>query len=321
MKKALITGVNGQDGRFLCRLLMNRSYRVTGTTRNIHELSGDSFFSSLGVQLKELDLTNQSAIDTLIKKLEPDEVYNFAAYAVGSTTWETPVSLANVNALAVLRILESIHHHSPRTRFFQASSSEVFGSPETTPQSEHTAMIPENPYGAAKLYAQSLVRMYRERYNLHACSAIFFNHESHLRSPEFVSRKVTLGAARISLGIENSLKIGNLDSRRDWGFAGDYVEAAWKMLQCEAADDYIVATGISHSVRDLCEIAFSHVGLDYRNFVAVSEDLIRSRDSSLLVGNYQRIRDSIGWRPATSFEDMIRDMVDYDIQRLKGNKE
>ena len=321
MKKALITGVNGQDGRLLSRLLIDRSYSVIGTTRQTSGLNSDSFFSNLGVELKQLKLTDQNAIDALIKEIEPDEIYNLAAYAVGSTTWEKPIALAEVNALSVLRMLESIHRHSPRTRFFHASSSEVFGSPMHTPQSEHTAMIPENPYGAAKLYAQNLVRMYRGKHGLHASCAIFFNHESHLRSPEFVSRKITLSAARISLGMQKSLKLGNLDSRRDWGYAGDYVEAAWKILQCDAPDDYVVATGISHSVRDLCEIAFSHVGLDYRNFVISSEDLIRSRDTSTLIGNYQHIRDSLGWKPTTTFEDMIRDMVDHDIQRLKDHKE
>tara|TARA_R110002110_G_scaffold310436_1_gene523885 strand:- start:4850 stop:5815 length:966 start_codon:yes stop_codon:yes gene_type:complete len=320
MKTALITGVGGQDGRLLSSLLASKSYEVIGTTRDINRLKGDRHFSELGTKLIQLDLSDSTAISMAIRDHKPDELYNLAAFAVGSNVWNNPESLVDINGIAVLRLLESIRSYSPRSRFCQASSSELFGACQTTPQSERTPMAPRNPYGAAKLYAHHLIKIYREHYGLHASSAIFFNHESSLRSTDFVSRKITRQVARVSLGLADSIELGDLEARRDWGYAGDYMEAAWKMLQCDTADDYVIATGVSHSVRDLCEIACAHVGLDYRTFVRSSEELVRIENPSLLVGDTSHIHARLGWKPRVNFADMVRQMVDHDIKELKLNK-
>lgn len=307
-RTALVTGISGQDGQLAARMLLAKGYRVVGTGRR-----GGAGEDGSKVVVEPWDLRDAGAFAAILGRHRPAEIYNFAAFSSGAGMYDRPVDIGDINGLAVARMLEAIREISPEARFCQASSSELFGQPETSPQDERTSFHPRSPYGAAKLYAHTMVNIYRERYGLFACSAILFNHESPSRGPGFVTRKVTQAAARAKLGRLRSLSMGNLAARRDWGYAGDTVEAMWRMLQAEAPGDYVVATGRTHSVRDLCAAAFGHVGLDYRDYVVEDAAAFRDAESVQLVGDATRAAERLGWRPSIDFETLIRMMVDADL--------
>ncbi len=316
MKRALITGITGQDGSYLAEFLLEKGYRVYGLVRRssvgnlerIKHLERD-------LRLIPGDLTDQNSLIAALVEARPDEVYNLAAQSFVGVSWQQPVLTAQVTALGVTRMLEAIRTVNPRIRFFQASSSEMFGRAQETPQSEKTPFYPRSPYGVAKVYGHYITVNYRESYGLFACSGILFNHESPRRGLEFVTRKVSDGVARIKLGLAGELRLGNLDSRRDWGYAGDYVQAMWLMLQQDEPGDYVIATGETHPVRELVEIAFSHAGLDWRKYVVVDPRLYRPADVDLLQGDYSRARSRLGWEPRVSFPELVRMMVDADLAR------
>ncbi len=322
MKTAIITGIAGQDGKYLSRLLLEKGYKVVGTTRHQdtarHKLSDEI---ASGLELYQLDLGDETAIADLINNTAPDEFYNLAAFARGSTMWDQAVELSETNGMAVARILEAIRNNDPTIRFCQASSSEMFGQALISPQTEGTGFAPRSPYGAAKLYAHNMVNIYRAHHDLFACSAILFNHESPERSTDFVTRKITQCAAKIKLGMAKTLALGNLEACRDWGFAGDYMQAMWMMLQHESASNYIVATGEVQSVRKLCDIAFSHLGLDYSDYVTSEADYYREREEIQLVGDSSRARTVLEWSPQVSFSDLIHTMVDHDLDILQRTQE
>lgn len=317
MKTVLITGIFGQDGSYLAELLLAKEYRVLGAVRDMQKTS-DSLSSSLmgRVELVKWDMLNQVEMVDILLRYQPAEVYNYAAYSSGAGMFDDPVGIGEVNGLAVARILKAIREADTNIRFCQASSSEMFGDAVESPQSEETPFRPRSPYGAAKLYAHSMFRIYRRRYGLFACSAILFNHESPRRGLGFVTRKIAHEAAKIKLGLANELRLGNLDARRDWGFAGDYVRAMWLMLQQPHAEDYVVATGETHSVREMCEIAFGHLGLDYRDYVREDAAAYRPAESVQLVGNSERARKQLGWVPEVGFREMVSMMVDADLRKL-----
>ncbi len=317
MKTGLVTGIAGQDGSYLAELLVTKGYRVVGAARDVQRIS-DFLSSSLmsRVELVEWDMLNPVAMVDVLLRYQPAEVYNYAAYSSGVGMFDDAVGIGEVNGLAVVRILEAIREADTNIRFCQASSSEMFGDAIESPQSEETRFQPRSPYGAAKLYAHSMFRIYRQRYGLFACSAILFNHESPRRGLGFVTRKIAHEAAKIKLGLANELRLGNLDARRDWGFAGDYVRAMWLMLQQPHAGDYVVATGETHSVREICEIAFGHLGLDYRDYVREDAAAYRPAESVQLVGNSERARKQLGWVPEVGFREMVSMMVDADLRKL-----
>ncbi|PHS25234.1 MAG: GDP-mannose 4,6-dehydratase [Methylophaga sp.] len=317
MQTALITGITGQDGSYLAELLHAKSYRVIGAVRDVQKAK-----QSLPVGLKnsvELiawDMLDQRRMLKVLSEYHPTEVYNFAAYSSGAGMYDDPVGIGDVNGLAVTRILEAIREVDDKIRFCQASSREIFGEADESPQTESTTTNPRSPYGAAKLYADAMIQIYRQRYSLFACSAILFNHESPRRGLDFVTRKITQEAVKIKLGLAGELHLGNLDARRDWGFSGDYVRAMWLMLQQEYADDYVVATGIVHSVRELCEFAFSHLGLDYRDYVREDKLAYRPAEHAVLVGCADKAKTKLGWEPEIEFREMVQMMVDADLQSL-----
>lgn len=317
MATALITGITGQDGSYMAELLIAKGYRVIGAVRNIQKAK-ETLPSVLlhGVELVEWDMLNQRRISEVLMEYQPSELYNFAACSSGASMFDDPVGISDVNGLAVARMLEAIRAVNPDIRFCQASSSEIFGDAMESPQSELTPYRPRSPYGAAKLYAHSMIRIYRQRYGLFACSTILFNHESPRRGLGFVTRKITHEAAKIKLGLAQELHLGNLNARRDWGFAGDYVYAMWLMLQHPQADDYVLATGETHSVRDLCEIAFGHLGLDYRDYVREDAVAFRPNESVQLVGNPSKAKEQLGWVNTLGFSNMICMMVENDLQLL-----
>lgn len=314
MSTALITGINGQDGWYLAEFLLCKGYRVVGTT------TGANAHLREKIEIAEIDLLDQNMVDDLLQTCQPHEVYNLAARASSRDLWTQPLLTGELNGLAVVRLLEGISKVNPNIRFVQATSSEVFGNPTESPQTEETPFRPRNPYGVAKAYGHWTAVIYREHRNLFACSSILYNHESPRRGLEFVTRKISHAAAMISLGQEKELRLGRLDARRDWGFAGDYVEAMWLMLQHSQPDDYIVATGETHSVRDLCEAAFSHVGLDYRNFVVEDPGNVRCEERGLLVGDPSRAHRVLGWRPTISFQELVRMMVDADLESIRKQR-
>jgi GDPmannose 4,6-dehydratase len=319
-KVALITGVTGQDGIYLSELLLEKGYRVIGAVRDIQNAIEKLPAQCAEIELVEWDMFNQLKVTEILTTCRPTEIYNFAAYSTGAGMYDDPVGIGEVNGLAVTRILEAIKAVDVNIRFCQASSREIFGEALESPQTERTTVNPRSPYGAAKLYADAMIRIYRERYGLFACSAILFNHESPRRGLAFVTRKITHEASRIKLGLSKELQLGNLDALRDWGFAGDTVHAMWLMLQHDHADDYVVATGEAHSVREFCECAFSYLGLDYRDYVREDETAFRPAEQALLVGNAEKARTALGWVPKIGFREMVHMMVDADMQTLKRIK-
>lgn len=322
MPTALITGVTGQDGSYLTEMLLRKGYRVIGTEPSPGTVDLDRIRHLLGkIELVADDLQDQVAVNNILEKYRPDEIYNFASYSLLAGSILHPVQAGEVSALGVTRLLEAIRVIAPGIRFFQASSSEMFGKVTEVPQTETTPFHPRNPYGVAKVYGHLITTCYRELHNLYACSGILYNHESPRRNPQFVTRKITRGAASIKLGLSKDLLLGNLDARRDWGYAGDYVEAMWLMLQQPNPDDYILATGETHSVRKLCELAFRHVGLDYRDFVAQEPELLRPMETGQLVGNPSKARANLGWRAKVPFEELVSMMVEADLDILSRDIE
>jgi GDPmannose 4,6-dehydratase len=319
MKCALITGVTGQDGSYLAELLLEQGYRVCGMVRRS---STENFERLIGfrdrIEIYQADLLDQVSIMRLLDATQPDEVYNLAAQSFVPTSWVQPVLTADFDAVGVTRVLEAIRQVNRKIRFYQASSSEMFGKVREVPQRETTPFYPRSPYGVAKTYGHYITVNYRESYDIFACSGILFNHESPRRGLEFVTRKVSDGVARIKLGLARELRLGNLSARRDWGFAGDYVRAMWLMLQQNEPDDYVVASGKDHSVGDLAEIAFAHVGLSARDYVKEDPALYRPAEVDHLVGDASRARERLGWRLAVSFPELVRMMVDADLARLSA---
>ncbi len=318
MPTALITGIGGQDGSYLSEFLLDKGYRVVGTVPDDDPVNIDRVRHLLGrIEIVQDDLLDQDRIEMIFRDHRPDEVYNFAANSVLAASFQQPILATMVLAMGVTRILESIRKITPTARFFQASSSEIFGKPAEVPQSETTPFHPRNPYGVSKVYGHLMAMTYRENYGLFTCSGILYNHESPRRSPEFVTRKITRAAAMIRFGQSKELRLGNLEARRDWGFAGDYVQAMWLMLQQPKPDDYVIATGETHSVRELCEEAFSHVGLDYREFVVKEEESFRPPETAQLVGDPAKARRVLGWKREVSFRDLVRRMVDADLEAIR----
>lgn len=318
MPRALITGITGQDGSYLAEFLLSKGYEVIGLVRRTSTVN----FERIGhiqdrLILVSGDLLDQTSLTQVLDEYRPDEVYNLAAQSFVQTSWQQPVFTGEVTALGVTRLLDAIRTVDPKIRMYQASSSEMFGKAREVPQKETTPFYPRSPYGVAKVYGHWITVNYRESYGLHATSGILFNHESPRRGLEFVTRKVTDGAARIKLGLADKLALGNLEARRDWGFAGDYVRAMWMMLQQEKADDYVIATGVTHSVRDLCEVAFGYLDLDWRDYVVQDPRFMRPAEVDLLVGDASKARAVLGWEPTVTFEELIHMMVDADIARLK----
>lgn len=317
-KTAIITGARGQDGHFLAGSLLRKGYRVIGTTRSTAFAGDGSVQLPAGIEVIEYAARTLDDARAMIARYRPDEVYNLAARASSGQLHDDPLLAADANGLAVVRLLEAIRLEYPGARFCQASSSEVFGNPQQAPQSEVTPFRPRNSYGAAKLYAQNMVEIYRKRYSLFASSAILYNHESHLRDPHFLSKKVCRAAAEISLGLSEFLTIGDLEGRRDWGYAGDYVECMWLMLQQSEAEDFVVASGKTHSVKDLCDIAFRHVGLECTKFLRVDKRLLRGVEPVEFRGDPTMAERKLGWRRKMDFAPMIRMMVDFEIDRLRA---
>jgi GDPmannose 4,6-dehydratase len=317
MPTVLITGVTGQDGSYLAELLLAKGYRVIGAVRNSQNAK-ESLPTALknSVELITWDMLDQRRMTQVLTECRPAEIYNFAACSSGAGMFDNPARIGEVNGLAVARILEAIREVNTKIRFCQASSREIFGEAAESPQTESTPTNPRSPYGAAKLYADSMIRIYRQRYDLFACAAILFNHESPRRGTEFVTRRITQAAAKIKLGLAKELHLGNLDAQRDWGFAGDYVRAMWLMLQQERADDYVVATGKAHSVRELCEFAFSRLGLDYRDHVREDALAYRPIEPALLVGCAAKSNSKLSWKPEIEFRELVHMMVDADLRML-----
>lgn len=316
-RSALITGITGQDGSYLAEFLLEADYRVFGLVRRSSTINFERIAHLQDkVELIPGDLLDPSSLMAALERSRPQEVYNLASQSFVPTSWSQPVLTGEFTALGVTRLLEAIRVVNPRIRFYQASSSEMFGMVEESPQTEKTRFYPRSPYGIAKLYGHWMTVNYRESYDMFACSGILFNHESPRRGIEFVTRKVSYAVARIKLGLQDKLYMGNLEAERDWGFAGDYVHAMWLMLQQEKPQDYVVATGVAHSVRNVLEVAFGHVGLDYRDYVANDPQLTRPAEVHRLRGDYRKARRELGWEPVVPFEELIAMMVDSDLAQL-----
>ena len=318
MRTALITGITGQDGSYLAELLLAKGYRVVGVVRR----SSTSYFERIGhildrIELVSADLLDQHSLVDAVKEAAPDEIYNLAAQSFVQTSWTQPVLTGEFTALGVTRMLEAMRKAAPEARFYQASSSEQFGQVVEVPQRESTPFYPRSPYGVAKVYGHWITVNYRESFNLYAVSGILFNHESPRRGLEFVTRKISDGAARIACGMAKELRLGNLDARRDWGFAGDYVDAMWRMLQQDAPDDYVIGTGQTWTVREFCDLAFKAVGLDYREYVKLDERFMRPAEVELLVSDPSKAREKLGWMPTVSFEQLVTMMVEADVERCQ----
>ena len=322
LKTALITGITGQDGSYLADLLSEKGYRVVGMVRRtssenlwrVHHLHDK-------IELIFGDLLDQNSLISALQDCEPDEIYNLAAQSFVPTSWNQPVLTGEFTALGVTRMLEAIRVVNPKIRFYQASSSEMYGKVRETPQREETPFYPRSPYGVAKAYGHFLTVNYRESYGMFACSGILFNHESPRRGLEFVTRKITYAVARIKHGLQNKLRLGNLEARRDWGFAGDYVTAMWSMLQQDVADDYVVSTGETHSVREFAERAFARAGLDWKDHVEVDQALLRPAEVDLLVGDPSHAHKKLGWKPSVTFEGLVDMMVDADVELVRNEIE
>ncbi len=318
MKTALITGVTGQDGSYLAEFLLKKDYEVYGIVRR----SSSSNFERIkhiqdDLKLLQGDLLDQNSLIGAIEASCPDEVYNLGAQSFVPTSWNQPVLTGEFTALGVTRILEAIRLVNKKIRFYQASSSEMFGKVAEVPQNEQTVFYPRSPYGVAKLYAHWITVNYRESYDLFCCSGILFNHESPRRGLEFVTKKVSNGVARIKMGLSNELRMGNLDAKRDWGFAGDFVEAMWLMIQQDEPEDYVISTDEAHSVKELVEVAFDYVGLNWKDYVVIDPKFVRPAEVDLLLGDSAKARNKLKWQPKVKFEELIRMMVDYDIERYK----
>ena len=317
-KTALITGITGQDGSYLAELLLSKGYKVYGLRRrtsvpileNIEHIKNE-------IEFIEGDLLDQGSLINAVKKSDPDEVYNLAAQSFVATSWDQPVLTGQATGIGVTNMLEAVRIVKPEARFYQASSSEMFGKVVETPQKETTPFYPRSPYGVAKVYGHWITVNYRESYNMFACSGILFNHESPRRGVEFVTRKVTDAVARIKLGLQSELRMGNLDAKRDWGFAGDYVKAMWLMLQQDQPDDYVISTGETHTVEELVEIAFSHVGLNWRDYVVIDQKFVRPAEVDLLLGDCTKAKEKLGWELEVGFKELVTMMVDSDLNRLK----
>ncbi len=322
MKHALVTGITGQDGAYLSQWLLGQGYKVFGVIRrSSHRGVEDHRLRWLGiadkVTLLDGDLGDMSSLVRIVKEVQPDEIYNLAAQSFVASSWRQPILTANITAVGVTNVLEAMRSEKPDARFYQASSSEMYGLIQEAAQSEKTPFYPRSPYAVAKLYGHWITVNYRESFGMHASSGILFNHESPLRGIEFVTRKVTDGVARIKLGMASELRLGNIDAKRDWGHARDYVKAMWLMLQQDKADDYVVATGRTTTVRDMCRIAFEHVGLDMDKHVIIDPAFYRPAEVDVLLGNPKKARQTLGWEAETSLEAMIEEMVDADLTRLK----
>ena len=317
MKTALITGITGQDGSYLAELLLSKEYRVVGMTRrsstDVHERIEHL---SESIEIVSGDLLDQSSLMKIVTQVQPDEVYNLAAQSFVPTSWSQPVLTGQFTAIGVTRVLEAVRSVNPKIRFYQASSSEMFGKVHEVPQNERTPFYPRSPYGVAKVYGHWITINYRESFDMYAVSGILFNHESPRRGKEFVTRKIADGVARIKLGIAKELHLGNLDAQRDWGFAGDFVRAMWLMLQPTEPEDFVIATGRTHAVRDFARIAFESVGLRYEDYVVVDPRFIRPAEVDMLRGDASKARDKLGWAPEVSFEELVEMMVKADLERL-----
>ena len=318
MPTALITGITGQDGSYLADLLLEKGYRVVGMfRRSSTETFGRIHHIQDEISLEQGDLHDQSSLVDILERYQPDEIYNLAAQSFVPTSWQQPVLTGDVTALGVTRILEAIRQVRPEARFYQASSSEMFGRVLETPQNEKTPFYPRSPYGVAKAYGHWITVNYRESHNLFAVSGILSNHESPRRGLEFVTRKITYHVARIKLGQAKQLPLGNLDAKRDWGFGGDYVRAMWMMLQQAAPEEYVIGTGKTHSVREFCELAFSHVGLNYEDHVVYDQRFDRPAEVDLLLSDPSRAKEKLGWAPVVDFEDLVKMMVDADLEYVR----
>ena len=320
-KRAVITGITGQDGSYLAELLLGKGYEVVGITRR---LSAPNHWRiehlQDRVELRPADLLDQLSLIRLVEDVRPHEFYNLAAMSFVPASWDQPMLTGEYNAQGVTRVMEAIRQVDTSIRVYQASSSEMFGKVQETPQTESTPFYPRSPYGVSKVFAHYMTVNYRESYDLFAASGILFNHESPRRGLEFVTRKVTDGVARIKSGLADSLSLGNLDAHRDWGFAGDYVRAMWEMLQRDTPEDYVIATGLSYSVRDLVEAAFSHVGLDWQNHVRTSSEFLRPAEVEHLIGDASKARSELGWQPSIDFQGLIQMMVDADLERVNSSR-
>ncbi|MCL5047549.1 MAG: GDP-mannose 4,6-dehydratase [Firmicutes bacterium] len=315
-KRALITGITGQDGSYLAEFLLQNGYEVGGMVRRTSSLNVERLASVLDkIKIVPGDLLDVASLVEAVKTFAPTEVYNLAAQSFVTTSWNQPEFTADVTALGVTRLLDAIRIVNPEIRFYQASSSEMFGKVREVPQSELTPFHPRSPYGVAKVYGHWITLNYRESFDMYTCSGILFNHESPRRGLEFVTRKISHQVARIKLGLAKELRLGNLDAKRDWGFAGDYVKAMWLMLnQDQPADDYVIATGETHSVREFCEVAFARAGLNYENYVVIDEEFFRPAEVDLLIGDPKKANDKLGWKPEVSFVDLVEMMVDADLE-------
>jgi GDPmannose 4,6-dehydratase len=319
MPTALVTGITGQDGSYLAELLLSKGYRVVGVVRRSSTTPYERIAHLVDkIELVSADLLDQTSLTDAVGDCAPDEIYNLAAQSFVQTSWSQPVLTGEFTALGVTRMLEAMKKAAPKARFYQASSSEMFGKVVESPQCETTPFYPRSPYGVAKVYGHWITVNYRESFGLYAVSGILFNHESPRRGLEFVTRKVTDAAARIKLGMAKEVRLGNLDSRRDWGFAGDYVDAMWRMLQEDSADDFVIGTGHTCSVRDLCEAAFGCVDLDYRDYVVQDPRFFRPAEVDLLVADPSKAARKLGWTPKVSFHELVRMMVDADLERLRS---
>ena len=317
-KRALITGITGQDGSYLAEFLLEKGYDVYGMVRR----SSMERFDRIDhikdrIEIRQADLLDQFSITKLVDEIRPHEIYNLAAMSFVPTSWDQPVLTAEFTATGVTRVLEAIRYVDPNIKFYQASSSEMFGKVKEIPQKETTPFHPRSPYGVAKVYGHWITINYRESYDIFGCSGILFNHESPRRGIEFVTRKISYNAAKIKLGLAKELGLGNLDAKRDWGFAGDYVKAMWLMMQQDKPDDFIIATGETHAVRDLVDIAFSHLGLDYKKYVKKDKRFFRPAEVDLLIGDHSKAKKILNWEPEVSFEELVKMMVDSDMELLQ----
>ena len=316
-KNALITGITGQDGSYLADLLLDKGYTVYGLIRRLSTPNISRIDHILDkIELLQGDLTDQSSLNEAMRTAQPDEVYNLAAQSFVGTSWNQPVLTGDVTGLGVVRVLEAVRHMSPDAHVYQASTSEMFGKVQETPQTEQTKFYPRSPYGFAKVYGYWACVNYRESYDMHVSNGILFNHESPRRGVEFVTRKITDGVARIYHGLSSELRLGNLDAKRDWGFAGDYVDAMWRMLQQDTPDDYVIATGETHSVQEFVEQAFSAVGLDWKDYVVIDPKFVRPAEVQLLLGDASKAKKVLGWEPKVWFGELVKMMVEGDVERL-----